>query len=441
VDKSRKEQVENVAEKTIIGRRDSGSFKAILLIILVLFLVWFAFDWKGGQVVISPCVLNNFSTIFISLILEALPFVLLGVLISSLIQIYITEDMLVRFIPRQKLPALFAASLSGLFFPICECANVPVARRLIAKGVPLYVGMTFLMSVAIMNPVVLLSTYYAFGGNWQLALIRGFLGMLGAIIIGFAVSLIKNPAQMLRPFSGEMSCGCEIEHDHEHDPEHCKSANDLPECGCGFEHTHKPEEGPGCCSGSNRVNDREDGLKKNILQKENLPGSLFPRRGNTAGSLALKMADEYDHARPADSKLSRLYKQAPRIIEHTSAELYSVGRFFIMGAFIASFVQTFLPRQIILTVGEHPVLSVLALMALAYGLSLCSEADAFIARTFVGQFTSGAIMAFMIFGPMIDIKNTLMLSEGFVARFVTFLIIITAAVSLGFAMIINLAGW
>lgn len=372
--------------------KNSESFRIPLFIMVVLLLSWFLLMAGQGRWLIEKHLLENFTTMFISIILEAFPFVLLGVFISSLIQLYVTEDMLLRWIPRRKLPALLAASMMGLFFPICECANVPVARRLIAKGVPLHVGIAFLMSVAIMNPVVLLSTYFAFGGQWHVALVRGLLGVLGAIIIGYTISLLKDPEKMLRLNADSAACGCGHDHAHGHDhSDHDQPGAGRPACGCSVRHNISPA------------------INSNAAFEASLPG--------------------------------RFCYKTQEIIYHTSAELFSVGRFLIMGAFISSFVQVFLPRGLITSVGERPLLSVLILMALAYGLSLCSEADAFIARTFVGQFSSGAIMAFMIFGPMIDVKNTLMLLDGFNARFVVRLIVITALVCLAFGLLINILRW
>ncbi len=372
------------------GNKNVNGFRVSLLLMVALLLLWIGIQAVRGSFIVQEAALINFTTMFISIILEAFPFVLFGVFISSLIQIFVTEDMLLRWIPKRKLPALLAASMMGLFFPICECANVPVARRLIAKGVPLHVGITFLMSVAIMNPVVLLSTYYAFGGSWRVALVRGLLGVAGAIIIGFLISLIRNPEKVLRMTARITGCGCDHDHaGHEHVHSDHGNAGQLA-CGCG------------CRQGIP--------LTVNIEAAE-------------------------------DTILNRFFSRVREIISHTSVELFSVGRFLIMGAFISSFVQVFLPRNLLMAVGERPLLSILILMALAYGLSLCSEADAFIARTFVGQFTSGAIMAFMIFGPMIDVKNTLMLLEGFNARFVVRLIVITSVVCFTFGLLINLAGW
>jgi uncharacterized protein len=129
------------------------------------------------------------------------------------------------------------------------------------------------------------------------------------------------------------------------------------------------------------------------------------------------------------------------VLEHTGSELYAVGRFLIMGAAVASVMQTLLPRSSLIGIGAAPVLSILVLMFLAYVLSLCSEADAFIAATFAGYFTPGAVMAFMVYGPMMDIKNTLMLLEGFKPRFVFILFALTTVLCLLAGYAINSTGF
>ena len=412
-----------VENGTLIARRDTNSFNVTLILLGVALVVWTVTMAGRDALLIQQSTLLNFSTIFISIVLEAFPFVLFGVFISSLIQIFVTEDMLIRWIPRGKAPALLAASMMGIFFPICECANVPVTRRLIAKGVPLHVGITFLMSVAIMNPVVLISTYYAFGGQWRIALFRGILGMLSAIIIGYAVSLMKNPDKMLRHHEDESGCGCGHDHDHDH-----HSHDHTPNC-----HDHSSSHDESCCEDLSHHHEHHEPTQAENLHTHDQP-------------LSCGCGCHAELAQPArrrfeNETLHRVFSRMGDIIRHTSIELYSVGRFLIMGAFISSFVQTFLPRGLLLSIGQRPIVSVLILMALAYGLSLCSEADAFIARTFVGQFTTGSIVAFMIYGPMIDVKNTLMLLDGFQTRFVGRLIAITTVVCLCFALLINLVGW
>lgn len=294
--------------------------------------------------------IQNFSVIFISIVLEALPFVMLGTFISSIIQIYISENLIARILPKNKFAGLLAASLAGLVFPVCECAIIPIARRLIKKGVPVNMAVTFMLAVPIVNPVVLLSTYYAFHSKPYVVLIRGGLGLIAAIIIGLLMGILeegKNPIKMNY-----------IDEDNG--------------CACGFDHSHARQE----------------------------------------------------------SKLLN-------IMQHTSRELYDIGKLLILGAFISALFQVFVSRKYILLVGEHPVYSIIAMMLFAFSISLCSEADAFIASTFLGQFTLGGIVSFLILGPMIDIKNTLMLMSSFKGRFTLRLIFLIFTVCFAGGLLLN----
>ncbi|MBI4844994.1 MAG: permease [Candidatus Omnitrophica bacterium] len=127
------------------------------------------------------------------------------------------------------------------------------------------------------------------------------------------------------------------------------------------------------------------------------------------------------------------------VIEHTSREFYDVGRFLILGALLSSFMQVFIPRARLISIGQGEFSSVAVMMLLAFVLSLCSEADAFIARTFLGQFTVSSIVAFLVYGPMIDIKNLLMLSGAFRPKFIFKLVSLITLT--GFAAAISVHIW
>jgi uncharacterized protein len=312
--------------------------------------------------------LQGFTTIFISIILEALPFIILGTFISSLIQIFISEDTISRLIPKNRFVGVLCAALIGLIFPVCDCAIVPIVRRLLKKGVPLHIGITFMLSVPILNPIVLSSTYYAFSNNLSMLFLRGFLGFISAMIIGSLMGIFEGTNKVLKEFDSHDN------HIHTHSHIH---ANDN--CSCGHDHTHS-------------------------------------------------------HSTKVANPVSLIID----VLEHTNIELHDVGRFLIFGAFLSSLMQTFLPRKYILFVGQDNLYSVFAMIVLAFLLAICSETDAFIARTFVGQFTTGSIVAFLIFGPMMDIKNTLMLSSTFKARFVITLIFIIFTVCFIIGISINL---
>lgn len=303
----------------------------------------------------SNSIIQNFSVIFISIVLEALPFILLGSIISAVIQVFISEDTIAKALPKNKLLGVLAAALSGLIFPVCECAVIPIGRRLIKKGVPLNMAVAFMLSVPIVNPIVLLSTYYAFHGRPYIVLLRGGLGLFIAVAIGMLVDAFQHGKEALKLSyidSGNL-------------------------CSCGYDHTYKKKE-------------------------------------------------------------SRFME----VIYHTNSELYDIGKFLILGAFISAFFQTIIERDYVLKLGQHPVYSIIAMMLFAYLISLCSEADAFIASTFLGQFTPGAIIAFLILGPMIDIKNTLMLSssfkKGFIVKLISLIFIMCFAAGFIVNVVINI---
>ncbi len=310
--------------------------------------------------------LADFITVFFSILLEAFPFILLGTTISSAINLFVTPEIISRFMPRSRILGSFLASLLGFAFPICECANVPVMRRLVAKGMPIPIAVTFLLSVAIVNPVVLFSTWVAFGGDWKIVLLRGGFGMLVAIVVGNLAGLFEASKRPLKVSPG------------------------------GTPHAHG-QEADECCG-------HEIGAH----------GASCPGCGHDHGGTG--------HA--TDAGRRAWTRVVVDVLEHTGTELFSVGRYMISGAAVAALMQTILPRSILVGVGTAPFISILVLMALAYLLSLCSEADAFIAASFSGYFTQGAIVAFLVFGPMMDVKNTLMLLDGFKPKFVLVIVVL-----------------
>src|SRR5258708_27148311 len=105
----------------------------------------------------------TFSTRFLGIFIEAVSFLLLGAVISGLIGAFISNDDMARIVPHNPIAAILVGSMLGFIFPVCECGVVPVTRRLYKKGLPISVGITFLLAAPVMNPIVLASTYAAFG--------------------------------------------------------------------------------------------------------------------------------------------------------------------------------------------------------------------------------------------------------------------------------------
>ncbi|KKI88873.1 membrane protein [Bacillus sp. SA1-12] len=285
-----------------------------------------------------PSELLTVNTMFLSILLEAIPFILLGVFVSALIQTFVSEEFIKRVLPKNAIIALLPAALLGAIFPICECAIVPIVRRLLKKGMPLHLGVVFLVGAPILNPVVFASTLYAFGFHVKIAYARMGLAFVLSIIIGFLFYLLfKNKDQL--KMTQELITG----------------------------HSHGAE--------------------------------------------------------PAGKLKATLF--------HASDEFFEMGKFLILGAFIASLFQTFLDRTILTEIGTNPFLSPAVMMGFGYILSLCSEADAFVAASFGGSFTTGSLLAFLVYGPMLDLKNTIMLFAFFKAKFVAaFIAIVTITVYL-----------
>jgi uncharacterized membrane protein YraQ (UPF0718 family) len=329
--------------------------RGVILTLIGLITLFTVNEIKYNTISINRAVLENFTIIFLSTVLEALPFIILGSFVSALIQVFISDDTISKFLPKNKFVGLIVASFIGLIFPVCECAIVPITRKLIKKGMPLSIGITFMLSVPIVNPIVLISTYYAFYDIPSMVIIRGVGGIICSVIIGYIIGRIYDNKEQLKA-------------------ENIDDPTDSL-CMCGYEH-------------------------KNINQS-----SRFTE-----------------------------------IIEHTNHELYDIGRYLIAGAMISAVFQTFISRNIMLSVGQHKFYSIVAMIVLAYIISLCSEADAFIARSFVGQFTGGSIAAFLIFGPMIDIKNTLMLLGVFNSNFVIKLIVLISTVCFAAGLLVNYIG-
>ncbi|KAB7671303.1 permease [Bacillus sp. B1-b2] len=265
--------------------------------------------------------LLQMNTIFISIVIEALPFILIGVLISGIIQIFISEEFIARIMPKNMILAVIFSSLLGSIIPACECGIVPITRRLMLKGVPLPAAMAFMLTGPIINPIVLSSTYIAFGNSWKMVFYRAGLALVTSIIVGILLKFFVKESPLKNST---------LEHIHYH----------------SF--------------------------------KEKIDGML----------------------------------------KHSIDEFFSVGKFLIIGSLIAAAVQTFISTATLVQIGSGPFSSHLVMMGLAYILSLCSQADAFVASSFRNSFSEGAILSFLIFGPMLDIKNTFMLLSTFKANFV-----------------------
>lgn len=138
-------------------------------------------------------IIKNISIIFISIFFESLPFLLLGSLISAIIEVFVPNEIFEKIIPKNKILGSIVGVFLGFFLPACDCAVIPVSKRLLRKDVPINVVVSFMLSSPIINPVVLLSTYYAFyKTNPTIFWYRLIFGIIIALIVGIIIGFIYN---------------------------------------------------------------------------------------------------------------------------------------------------------------------------------------------------------------------------------------------------------
>ena len=143
--------------------------------------------------------LNSVLTLFFSLIVEAMPFLLLGVLFSSALLLFVDERKLIAAVPRNPLLAAFVGSLIGFIFPVCECGNVPVARRLMVQGAPISMSIGFLLAAPTVNPIVFWATWTAFRDQPEIVFMRVGFSLFIATIVGWVFSTQRDLRPLLQP--------------------------------------------------------------------------------------------------------------------------------------------------------------------------------------------------------------------------------------------------
>lgn len=306
---------------------------------------------------------GTFVTVLLGIFIEALPFLLLGTLASGMVEEFVSREALSRWVPRNRLGGGLIGALMGLAFPVCECGVVPLTRRLLRKGLPLPVGVAFLLAAPVINPVVIASTYAAFG--WGPVL----LGRVAfTLLIATAVALIFGLAP--RPL--------------------------------------------------------------HLLQTSAHP--VMP--GGNGSALRQPPAAEFA---PAHSPLPH---RLIRVLTVSTDEFFEMGRYLVLGCLLAAAMQTLIPQSTLLSIGGGVLSSVVAMLALAFVLSVCSTVDAFLALGFVNTFTSGSVLGFLVFGPMVDIKSILMFLSVFRRRVALYLVLLPLMMSLLVAVYLNLnVGW
>ncbi|TMM32787.1 MAG: permease [Actinobacteria bacterium] len=286
-----------------------------LLVLLVLALLVVSFQAALGRALSAP-VVQNWMTVFIAVVTQALPFLVLGVVLSAVIAVFVPPAFFTRALPKRPALAVPVAGAAGVVLPGCECASVPVAGALVRRGVTPAAALAFLLSAPAINPVVLAATAVAFPRNPQMVLARLVASLLVACGMGWLWQRLGRP-DWLRP----------------------------------------------------------------------------PARPAVAG----------------EPKPAAFWGSVRHDVLHA-------GGFLVVGAMAAATLKTVVPGGWLHAVAAVPAVSILALAVLAVLLSICSEADAFVAAS-LSQFSLTARLAFLVVGPMIDLKLFAMQAGTFGRRF------------------------
>ena len=339
---------------------------------------------------------NSAFTLFLSLIVEAIPFLLLGVFFSGILTFFISERQLLRWIPKNPLLGSLFGSLAGFLFPVCECGNVPVARRLLTQGASPSVAIGFLLAAPTINPIVFWATWTAFRDQPEIVFLRIGLSLVIATLIGWIFSLQEDLTPFLRP-----SLAAIVK------TRNARSLQSKPNVSI-------LETSPLLQSGTYFL-----GQSTRILPIDDV------------GAMQAVMMDLVKQPIALKIKL---------LVDGMVQELRELSGVLILGSLIAALIQSFVPRDVILSLGQDPVTSIIAMMLLAAIVSICSTVDSFFALSFASTFTTGSLVSFLVFGPMIDLKAFGLLLTIFKPRAIFYLFSMAALITFLAALILNLFG-
>ncbi len=315
-------------------------------------------------------------TLFLSLLVEAMPFLLLGVLFSSGLLLFIDEQQLVSRLPKNPFFGSLIGSLIGFLFPVCECGNVPVARRLLIQGTPSAVACSFLLAAPTINPIVIWSTWVAFQDQPELVWLRVVFSLIIATIIGCVFGYQTDVRPLLQTALARQVYSV-----------------DTP-------------TSPSLLQSGSYILGGDSSQTKSLASEAYKQFKRFRKSNST-------------QKQPLNSKLDLF-------LNNTIQELRELGGMLVVGSAIAACIQVFVPREIVLNLGQGSISSIMAMMLLAGLVSICSTVDAFFALSFATTFTSASLLAFLVFGPMIDLKSVGLLLSVFQPKIVTYLFVLAA---------------
>jgi uncharacterized membrane protein YraQ (UPF0718 family) len=336
-------------------------FSSLVLVVATALLF---FPWPGPPAAWQA----SFAAYFISIVLQSVPYILLGALVAGVMEQVLPSGILARFASRLGPVGLPAVALLSPLFPSCECGVVSVGRGLLRKGLPLPHTLTYLLAAPILNPTVLFTTYLAFQ-DWRYPLARAAGGFFVAVAVGL-VFLRRDPRQVFQP-AFLVQLGLQS-------PEPAQ----LPsEAALEFKRPSAPR----------RLAEALSAPNPELSPTDSLVGNLKP--------------------------IAVFSSRLRQLCVHVRGEFLEMTGFFLLGVLIASAMKTFIDPLLLARLGGGLISGPAVMMGTAFVLSLCAEADAFPAASF-SEFRFPALLAFLVLGPMLDIKLLLMYRSVFRPRFI-----------------------
>lgn len=172
---------------------------------VLLMLLFFTFD--GSPLVRLQGSAATWATLTLGVVAQALPFLVLGVLVSGAIAAFLPKDLLARITPRSPFLAVPTAGLAGMVLPGCECASVPVSQSLMRRGLPQVAALAFLLAAPAVNPIVLVATAVAFAGSHQAMVWARLVASLVAVVAVCWVWLGVGKKEWMKPQGGHSHDG------------------------------------------------------------------------------------------------------------------------------------------------------------------------------------------------------------------------------------------
>ncbi len=371
---------------------------------------------------------DRFFVIFTSIVFEALPFIIIGALISGTLEELLPQQFLARVIPKRRSLAIAASALMGMIFPMCECGIVPVMRRLLGKGLPLSCAVAYMLAAPIINPVVIGSTWAAFSGDRskkdgltsvQMVTLRVSMGFVTAFVAASVVEAVArrrniNDLILIAPRARNLHFADSNDHKNAHHHDH----GDGP---CPHHHDHDGHAHQPALAHASAAHGEQSLAREASAEAES---------NDPVGGVSVKATPSPSTAQESPSGMNNSSRSvAQRLIHISDTALHDfvdITTFLILGAILASLFQTLRVIDYLPVLEANPLVAIPVMMLVAVILCLCSEADAFVVANMI-PIPLGGKLSFLVLGPMMDIKLYLMYTRVFRTRLIWTIIPVVVA--------------